>query len=190
MKRMVLAVILGTLTSACAAAQAKAPADRPTLEVPPPPPKTIEPTPKPEPSAMPEPVSDLPTASPSTPNKPSSRPPRDTTPRPEPKPPETPPAEQPAAAPPAPIAPAPQLRTPGTADGAEAAKQVRDMIDKAQKSLYSIDFKRLNSAQQNQYNNAKLMLTQAEEQLKGSNFEIARNNAEKAGRIAAELGGR
>lgn len=189
MKRMVLAVILGCLTSACAAAQAKAPADHPTLDVPAPPEKTIEPTPTPEPSAMPEPVSDLPTA-PATPTKPSSRPTRDTTPRPEPKPPETAPAEQPAVAPTPPIAPAPQLRTSGTADGAEAARQVRDMIDKAQKSLYSIDFKRLTAPQQNQYNNAKLMLAQAEEQLKGSNFEIARNNAEKAGRIAAELGGR
>lgn len=190
MKRMVLAVILGCLTSACAAAQAKAPADRPTLDVPAPPPKTIEPTPKPEPTTAPEPVSDLPTTSPATPTRPNRPTQRDTTPRPEPKPAETAPAEAPPATPPAPIAPAPQLRTPGTADGAEASKQVRDMIDKAQKSLYSIDFKRLNNAQQNQYNNAKLMLAQAEEQLKGSNFEIARNNAEKAGRIAAELGGR
>jgi outer membrane biosynthesis protein TonB len=188
MKRMVLAVILGTLTSACAAAQAKAPADRPTLEVPAPPPKTIEPTPKPEPAAAPEPVSDLPTASPPTPSRPSRPAPRDT-PRTEPKPPETPPAEQPAAPPP-PVAPAPQLRTPGTADSAEAAKQVRDMIDRAQKSLGTVDYQRLNNAQRGQYKNAQLMLTQAEEQLKGSNFEIARNNADKAARIAAELGGR
>jgi hypothetical protein len=97
---------------------------------------------------------------------------------------------EPAPAPPPAIAPAPQLRTPGTGDGAEAAKQVRDMIDKARKSLDGIDFQRLNNGQKGQYNNAKLMLTQAEEQLKGSNFEMARNNAEKAGRIAAELGGR
>jgi len=190
MKRLVLAVILGSLTSACAAAQAKAPADRPTLDVPAPPPKTIEPTPKPEPSTTPEPVSDLPPASPATPTRPTRPAQRDTTPRPEPKPTETAPVEQPAATPPAPIVPAPQLRTPGTADGAEAAKQVRDMIDKAQKSLLSVDFQRLNKAQQGQYNNAKLMLTQAEEQLKGSNFEIARNNADKAARIAVELGGR
>ena len=189
MKRLALAVILGSLTSACAAAQAKAPADRPTLDVPAPPPKSIEPTPKPEPTTTVEPVSELPTASPATPSKPN-RPAQRDTPRPEPKPAETAPVEQPPATPPAPIAPAPQLRTPGTADGVEASKQVRDMIDKAQKSLASVDFQRLNKAQQGQYNNAKLMLTQAEEQLKGSNFEMARNNAEKAGRIAAELGGR
>lgn len=189
MKRWVLVAVLASLVSACAAAQAKAPADRPTLDVPEPPPKTIEPTPKPEPSTTPEPVGDLPSASPTAPARPNRPASRDTTPRTEPKPPETPPAEQPAAAPP-PIAPAPQLRTPGTVDGAEAAKQVRDMIDKAQKSLSSVDFQRLNTAQRGQYNNAKMMLTQAEEQLKGSNFEIARNNAEKAGRIAAELGGR
>ena len=64
------------------------------------------------------------------------------------------------------------------------------MIDKAQKALNGIDYQRLSNAQRGQYNNAKLMLTQAEEQLKASNYEMARNNAEKAGRIAAELGGR
>jgi hypothetical protein len=190
MKRVGLVVLLGGLASACASAQAKTPADRPTLEVPAPPERTIEPTPKPEPSTTPEPVGDLPPASPATPTRPSRPATRDTTPRPEPKPAETTPAEPPAATAPAPIAPAPQLRTPGTADGAEAAKQVRDMIDKAQKSLSGIDYQRLNKPQKGQYDNAKLMLTQAEEQLKGSNFEVARNNAEKAGRIAAELGGR
>jgi len=191
MRRIVVAVLLGGLASACASAQAKAPADRPTLDVPAPPPRTIEPTPKPEPSTTPEPVGDLPTASPAAPtrpNRPAQQ--RDTTPRAEPKPPETPPAEQGPPAPPPPIAPAPQLRTTGTVDGAEASKQVRDMIDKAQKALNGIDYQRLSNAQRGQYNNAKLMLTQAEEQLKASNYEMARNNAEKAGRIAAELGGR
>jgi hypothetical protein len=183
-------MLLVALTSACASAQAKAPADRPALDVPAPPARTIEPAAKPEPSA-PEPVSDLPAASPASPNRPTRPAPRDTTPRTEPKPPEQPPAEQPApvaAAPP--VTPAPQLRTPGAADGPEAAKQVRDMLDKAQKALNSVDYQRLTNAQRGQYNNAKLMLTQAEEQLKASNFDLARNNAEKANRIATELQGR
>ena len=101
-----------------------------------------------------------------------------------------PPTEPPATVAPPPIPPAPQLRTPGSADGPEAAKQVRDMIDGAKKTLSGVNFQRLNKAQQVQYNNAKLMLTQAEEQLKASNFDLARNNAEKANRIATELQGR
>ena len=191
MKRVLLVLALGCLASSCASAQAKAPAARPALEVPAPPPRTIEPAPKPEPSSMPEPVNDLPPVSSTSPNRAARPASRDTTPRTEPKPPETPSAaEQPPPAATPPVAPPPQLRTPGTAEGPEAAKQVRDMIDKAQKALSAIDYQRLNHPQRGQYNNAKLMLTQAEEQLKGSNFEIARNNAEKAGRIAAELGGR
>jgi hypothetical protein len=192
MKRIVFLALVAGLASACASAQAKSPADRPALEVPAPPPRAIEPTPKPETSSSPEPVSDLPPASPTTTNRPSRPATRDTTPRTEPKPPEAPPAEQPAAAaaPPVAPAPAPQLRTPGNADGPEAAKQVRDLLDKAGKALNAVDYQRLNKAQKGQYNNAKLMLTQAEEQLKGSNFDIARNLAEKATRIATELQGR
>jgi len=82
------------------------------------------------------------------------------------------------------------LRTPGSADGPEAAKRVHDVIEGAKKALNGVNYQRLNNAQRGQYNNAKLMLTQAEEQLKGSNFDIARNLAEKATRIATELQGR
>jgi hypothetical protein len=192
MKRAVLLIVISAgMASACASAQAKTPADRPSLEVPPPPERTIEPTPQPEPSTTPEPVGDLPTASPATPSRPNRPATRDTTPRTEPKPPETPAAtEPPPAATPPPIAPAPQLHTPGTADGPEAAKQVRDLIDKTQKTLEGIDYRRLTKAQQKQYDTAKLMLTQAEEQLKASNFDLARSNVDKANRIATEFQGR
>lgn len=187
MRRVLLLLLVGALTSACASAQAKAPADRPTLEVPPPPPRTIESSPRVEPPS-PEPVSDLPISpAPVTRPRPANR----DTPRAEPKP-EAPPAvEPPPAAPPATAPPpAPQLRTPGSAEGPEAARQVREMLDRAQKALNSVDFRRLTTPQQGQYNNAKLMITQAEEQLKGSNFDIAKNLADKAIRIATELQGR
>jgi hypothetical protein len=190
MKRVVLVLFVGTLASACASAQAKGPADRPTLEVPPPPPRTIEPMPQAE-SPGPEPVGELPPASPATPSRPRPNATREAPPRTESKPPEPPPAETtPPAAPPAPIPPAPQLRTPGSAEGPEAARQVRDMIEGARKALNSINYQKLNDAQRGQYNNAKLMLAQAEEQVKGSNFDIARKLAEKASSIATELPGR
>jgi hypothetical protein len=188
MKRLVLLLLAAGLASACASAQAKAPADRPALEVPPPPPRTVEPLPAPESPNL-EPVGDLPQSSPPPMSKPRPTPARET-PRSEPKPPETPPTEPSPPPTTAPIPPAPQLRTPGVADGPEAEKQVRDMIEGAKKALFSVNFQRLNNAQRGQYNDAKLMITKAEEQLKGSNFDIARNLAEKANRIATELQGR
>ena len=190
MKRVVLVLFVGGLSSACASARAKAPADHPTLEVPPPPPRTIEPTPRVE-SPGPEPVPDLPTSSPAAPSKPRPNATREAPPRSEPKPAETAPVETiPPAAPAAPIPPAPQLRTPGSADGREAAKQVRDLIEGARRGLSSINYQKLSEAQKGQYNTAKLLLAQSEEQLKASNFDLARSNADKANRLATELQGR
>ena len=192
MKRVLWLILVAALSGACASAQAKAPADHPTLDVPPPPVRTIEPMPRAE-SAGPEPVPDLPTSSsPAPPSRPRPNPTREAPPRTESKPPEPAPTTEPTppATPPAPIAPAPQLRTPGSVDGPQAAKQVRDLIEGAKKALYTIDFQKLNDAQRGQYKNAQMMLTQAEEQLKASNFDLARNNADKANRIATELQGR
>jgi hypothetical protein len=184
MKRVVLLIFVGGLASACASAQAKAPADRPDLDVPLPPPRTIVPPPRAEPATL-EPVNELPAApAPVTRPRPAAS---SAAPRTEPKPEPPPVVEQP---PPTPPPPAPQLRTPGSADGPEAARQVRDLIERAQRALNAIDFQRLSAAQKGQYNNAKLMIAQAEEQVKGSNFDNARELAVKATRIATELPGR
>jgi hypothetical protein len=183
MKKAILCVwICGALASgACAAAIAKAPADRPTLEVPPPPPRVIEPTPQPE-LSMPEPVGELPTASLPNP-RPKPTPSREP-PRAEPKP-ETPAVE--TAPPVAPVAPPPQLRTPETADGAEAARQVHDVLDRANKTLASVDYRKLNAARRGEYDTAKNLIKQSEDALKASNFEIARKLADKADQIGKEL---
>jgi hypothetical protein len=188
MQKIILLVLLGGLaaTAACASAQAKAPADRPPLEVPVPPTRTIEPTPRPEP-ASPEPVADLPQAPPASPRPRPSATNREPA-RTEPKP-EAPPAE-PVAASPAPVAPPPQLRTPGTADGAEADRQVRGVLENARKTLKVIDYRQLSKAKQKEYDNAGRLIAQAEEHLKTSSFELARTLAEKADGIAKELKGR
>ena len=183
MKKVILAVwVCGALASgACVTARAKVPADRPALDVPAPPPRVIEPTPQPEPST-PEPVGDLPPAAPPNP-RPKPTPNRDP-PRVEPKP-ETPAAE--TAPPVAPVTPPPQLRTPGTADGAEAMRQVREVVDRANKTLGSIDYRQLNKNRREQYNTAKNLITQSEDALKKSTFDIARKLADKADQIAKEL---
>jgi hypothetical protein len=182
MKR-ILPLILLVPAFACASAQAKSPADRPTLEMPPVPPRVIEAAP-PEP-APPEPVVDLPAApAPAPPPRSRNSPPPRETAKPDPKP-EPPPAEQTVTAPPAPALP--PLRTPGTPEGPEASRQVRDVIERATKTLASIDYRRLTAARRAEYDSAKQTITQSETALKSGKFDIALNLAEKAEGIAKEL---
>jgi hypothetical protein len=77
-------------------------------------------------------------------------------------------------------------------DGAEAARQIHDVIERAKRGLGAIDYGRLSIERRSQYDSAKLMVTQSEDELKkpNSNFEFARNLAEKADRLAKELQGR
>jgi outer membrane biosynthesis protein TonB len=186
MRKLLLLIAIGCLagSAACASAQAKSPADRPNLEVPPVPPRVIEARVVEPPP--PEPVEELPPVAQLPPQKRATPPPRDTA-KVEPKPPE-PATEQ---APVAPVAaPVPQLRTPSTVDGAEATRQIHDVIERAKKGLAAIDYARLSRERRDQYEQAKLMVTQSEDALKGSNFEFARNLADKADRLAKELQGR
>lgn len=185
MQKLTLAALLGGLvaTGACASAQAKAPAERPTLDVPAPPTRMIEPTPRPEP-LLPEPVPDLPPANAPNPRSRPAPPPVRT----DPKPPEAPAAEAPP--PVAPVTPPPQLRTSSAADAAEAEKQVRTVMESANKTLNSIDWRRLSKNQQEQYDTAKRMITESDQKLKESKIDIAQNLATKAERIAKELLGR
>ena len=184
MKKSILAVCLGgaLASGACATANAKAPADRPTLDVPAPPSRVIEPTPRAEPAA-PEPLGELPL--PAANPRPRPAPPREAVRPPDPKPDPAPAPAETVSVPP--LAPPPQLRTSATGDGVEAQRQVRDLIDRADKALKRIDSRQLSAAQRGQYDTARMMLTQSEEKLKASNFDIAKNLAEKADRIATEL---
>jgi outer membrane biosynthesis protein TonB len=181
MKRL-LPVVLLIPVIGCASAQAKTPPNMPALEVPPPPPRVIDASPPAEPPP-PEPVITLP----SVPVNPR---PRQTPPSREPAKPEPKTEPPPVVEPPAPIQPpVPPLRTPGTPD-AEASRQVREVIDRAKKTLGSIDYRALTPQQRAQYDSAKMLITQSEDALKSTNFEFARNLADKAERIARELQGR
>ena len=183
MKRLGLLLLLGPLVSACASAQAKSAADRPTLEVPAVPPRVIEAAP-PEPPP-PEPVPDLPPApAPPPPRARNPAPTREVA-KPDPKP-EPPPVEQAATAT-APAPALPQLRTPGTPEGPEAARQVSVVIERATKTLNSIDYRGLTTARKAEYDSAKLTIKQSESALKSGKFDIALNLAEKAEGIAKEL---
>jgi outer membrane biosynthesis protein TonB len=182
MKRIASLAVLAVATSACAAAQAKAPADRPALEVPVAPPRVIEKAA--QELAMPEPVSELPPPPTAAPRPRPPAPAREA-PKPEPKP-ETPvEAPQTAAAPPAPVPPI--LRTPGTANSAGVSRQVSDLLDRAKKALASIDYRRLTKDRKAEYERAKLMITESEQAVKAANFESALGLADKAERLTKEL---
>ncbi len=185
MKRIILGLLVlsGAASAACASATAKAAPDRPALEVPAPPAKVIEPSPQPEPTLPP--VPELPPAQP--PNSRPSRPPVRETAKPDPKQ-ETPTTTEAAPAPP-PVAPAPQLRQPGAAEPSEAAKQVQALIDHASKSLDSVNTRGFTKARRAVYENARGLLTQAQESLKKSDFDNARKLADKVENTARELGG-
>ena len=73
---------------------------------------------------------------------------------------------------------------------AEAARQVRDILDRANKTLNSIDTRRFTKARQVQYQDAKRLVTQSEDAFKVGNFDSALKLANKANDIAKELQGR
>ena len=197
MRAPILAVPLVALAAlsglACASAAAKAPVDRPAMNVPAPPPRVLEP-----PAELdPEPVGDLPSPPTTTPT--TSRPNRqreknnntaDAKPevKPEAKPAEvTPPAPEPAAPPAAPPA---QLRTPQTADPSGAAKTVQATIDRARASLNSINFGAQSDERKKAYNDVKRFINQAEDAMKQGNFVFGQAVAAKAETLARELAGK
>jgi outer membrane biosynthesis protein TonB len=186
MKRLIVALslMLAAASAACASVTAKAPPERPALEVPAPPAKVVEPSPKPEPA--PEPVPDLPAAPPT--NSPRSRRPARPAERPDTKP-ETPTTTEPIP-PPAPVPPAPQLRPGGTPDASEAAKQAQIAIDRAGTALKSVNYRNFPKPRRAIYDGAVLMLKSAEDALKKSDFDNAKKLAEKVETTAKELGAR
>jgi hypothetical protein len=189
MNKSLLAVSLAALmASGCASVSAKSKLEeRPALLIPPPPPRILDPTPAPD--DPPEPVPDLP----SPPSGATSRPPRREAPKPandpktDPKPVE--PVPLPAEPPPA-AAPAAQLRTPQTADTSGAARTLRTTIDTARQILNGVNFPLLSNERKQAYNDAKLLLTQAEDGLKRGDLSFAQGLANKAETLARELAGR
>ncbi len=188
--------LIALVATGCASVQAKGkPEDRPALNVPAPPPRIIEPG-----EIPPEPVPELPTPSPSS----GSGAPRSTTRPTSTKPPasESKPEAKPGADPkvgeiptveppaPPPTAPPAQLRTPQTADTSAAAKAVRTTIETARRILNGVDFGPLSDVRKKAYNDAKLLLNQAEAAVKEGDLAFAQGLANKAETLAKELAGR
>ena len=177
------------LASACVTTRAATPVERPALDVPPVPPRIIEPAPTPE-ATSPEPVNNLPPEKPAPPAalRPRPQPSRDIQKPADPKPIELPaPVEQPATPP---LSVAPVLRTPATADAAAAERQIRDTLSKVQNGLNNVNFQRLSDGAKKAYNEVKDFMVGAEAAIKTSNFELGKELASKAEKLANELQGR
>lgn len=185
----VCAVLVGSLTAGgCSRLSARtAPEPPPPLDVPAPPPRVVEAigTDSPSPGTL----VDAPTSA-----APSSRrpPPRAEAPKPEPKPAEPPPAPLNEVPPPAePAKPATTLQTTPPEREAALEQEIRTKLDLAAKTLNSIDYnKKLSRGEQQQYDQAKSFLARAEEAIRAKNLVFARQLAENAEKMAAQLAGR
>ena len=183
-RALILVLLLACCAGGCARARAKTASDTPPLDMPPPPPRIIEPTATDLPALVPLPVSQEPARR--APSR-TTQPPRPGAPKPETPKPEAPaelqrPAEE-----------APRqtvLQTTPAGKEGEVERTIRAMLDRATADLNRIDYRRLNADAQTQYNTAKRFATQAEDALRVKNLVYARNLADKAATLAAQLAGR
>jgi hypothetical protein len=178
------------LASGCAhvAATTKAKPEPPPLDVPAAPPRIIMPL-----EADVPPVASGPEAPPRTAPAVPARP-RAATPveAPKPEPPkaaDTPkPAEEPGRSAPAPP-PGTALQTTPASEQGEVERGIRATLARANGDLGRIDYRVLNTDARAQYDTAKRFITQAEEAIAMKNLVFAKNLADKAAALAAQLRG-
>jgi len=183
---ILLACLPALLAAGCAHAAAKSTPDMPGLEMPAPPPRDVEPA-EVEPPP-PVPLVTEPARNPSARTRPA--PPRAEPPKPEPAKPEPPPLviePKPAEEPPKP--PTTLQTTPATAEG-EVERGIRASLQHATTDLNRVDYRALNRDARTQYDMAKRFVSQAEDAIRTKNLLFAKNFAEKAATIAAQLAGR
>jgi hypothetical protein len=159
----------------------------PALAMPEPPPRDVEPTEVETPPPVPL-VTEPSRNTPARP-RPVAPPPR-TEPKPEPPKPE-PPAPVEAPKPPEePAKPPTTLQsTPATAEG-EVERGIRASLQRANADLSRVDYRALNADARTQYDTAKRFVRQADDAIRTKNLVFAKNLAEKAATIAAQLAGR
>jgi hypothetical protein len=185
-----LAVLAGPVVSGCLHASAKSVSDAPPLDTPPPPPRVVEVV-----EATPVPPASLVEEPPRQPIRPPARPqPRVEAAAPRPQEPtriEVPPPPEPPPVAEAPPKPPTTLQTiPAGAEG-EVERTIRGLIARANTDLSHVDYRLLNADARSQYDTAKRFIQQSEDALRPPrNLVFARNYADKASALAAQLAGR
>ncbi len=174
------------LVSGCAKAQAaKVAPEPPALDVPAPPPRVIIETVE---------VDAPPVPAPPDPRRPPVRRPepaatgRGTRPEPRADTPRTDATPAEAVRPAEESARPPSLQT--TPTGADVERSIRLTLNRAAADLNRVDYRALNTDARTQYDTAKRFAQQAEEAVRAKNLVFARNLADKAGALAAQLAGR
>lgn len=192
MKLMYSLLAVAVLASGCAKAHARTIPDAP-LDMPLPPPREVESTEAEAPPPVPLVQEPARATLPPRPRPAPAREPQRAEPKPEsakPEPPKTEPA--PPDAKPAdeqPHVPTTLQTTPATAEG-EVERGVRATLTRATNELNRIDYRSLNTDARMQYDTAKRFIRQADDWVKAKNLVYAKNLADKAAAIAAQLAGR
>ena len=190
MKSILCAALIALAAAGCARAHAKTSPPSPPLEVPEPPPRAVESTDAEAPPPIPLPQEPARNA----PARPRPQPPREQT-RPATEPPKTEPpkAEAPAAETPKPEEPPKPPTTlqtiPTNAEG-DVERAIKATLQRANGDLSRVDYRALNADARNQYDTAKRIMRQAEDAARTKNLVFAKNLADKAAALAAQLAGR
>jgi len=192
---LVAAVWILASAGGCARLHARNEPDVPALEVPDPPSRAVEPveveaTPPakaPEEPRAATPARTRPAAPPPAPARPE---PRAEAPKTEPPPPvavEAPkPPEEAKPAPPPPT----NLQTTPTAAEVEVERSIRVSLARAMNDLNRVDYRVLNPDARTQYDTAKRFIQQSDDALRAKNLVFAKNLADKAAALAAQLAGK
>jgi len=185
---LVLLCVIAAAGPGCMRARAKSLPAGPPLDVPAPPARVVLPLeaeaqPVQQPPPSPEEPRKTPTPPPARPRPPAV--PADT-PRvveepPKPVAPATPPATPPAAT---------ALQTTPAAEQGEVERAIRATMTRASADLNRIDYRALDKGARTQYDTAKRFIQQAEDAIRMKNLPFAKNLADKAAVLAAQLGPR
>jgi hypothetical protein len=183
-----LLISSGAVTAGCFHASPKTVSASPPLEMPPPPERVVE-TVEAPPPLPPLPLVEEPARQPV--RLPPARLPAprvEAPPPPKPEPPKVePPADPPKVTDEAPKPPT--LQTAPTGTEGDVERRIRDVISRANASLKRVNLRALNPEARTQFDTAKRFIEQAEAALKKRNLEFARNLADKAQGLAAQLAG-
>jgi hypothetical protein len=178
-------MLLVGLTTGCARARAKTMPTLPPLEMPAPPPRIVLPMQAEVEPQEPSPVTEEPRRAQPAPARPRPATPAATSNVAEPPPAPVPPSTQPAAPP----APGTVLQTTPASEQGEVERAIRATMTRAMAELNRIDYRVLNTDARSQYDTAKRFVQQAEDAIRMKNLPFAKNLADKAAALAAQLGG-
>jgi hypothetical protein len=176
--------LLVPLTTGCARARAKTLPPLTPLEMPAPPPRIVLPMQAEVEPQEPSPVTEEPRRAQPAPARPRPAAPAAAT-NTEPPPPPVPTTTQPSTPP----VPGTVLQTTPASEEGEVARAIRATMTRAMSELNRIDYRVLNNDARSQYDTAKRFVQQAEDAIRMKNLPFAKNLADKAAALAAQLGG-